>query len=270
MRMRLVAAKSHPSAARTIGIAPELQTALAFGVSGAFAAVAGVGLAAMTGYISPEPFSLTFAINIIAAAVLGGIGSIPRRDRRRRVPRDLAVDRRVDRHPAADPAGQHPDPRPAVPPAGRRPVARRVGAQAGAAPARAGRRAGDRARDRRSSRRGRRRGSNGNGAHAPATRRAPGAGKVSVEGLTVRFGGLTALERRLAGHPARRGARHHRAQRGRQDHADQHALRACRAARSAARSATRTATCSSAARRPGGGSASPAPSSTPSCSTSSR
>jgi ABC-type branched-subunit amino acid transport system ATPase component/ABC-type branched-subunit amino acid transport system permease subunit len=77
LRMRLVAAKSHPAAARTIGIAPELQTALAFGVSGAFAAVAGVGLAAMTGYISPEPFSLTFAINIIAAAVLGGIGSIP-------------------------------------------------------------------------------------------------------------------------------------------------------------------------------------------------
>ena len=75
--MRLVAAKSHPSAARTIGIAPELQTALAFGVSGAFAAMAGVGLAAMAGYISPEPFSLTFAINIIAAAVLGGIGSIP-------------------------------------------------------------------------------------------------------------------------------------------------------------------------------------------------
>ncbi len=77
LRMRLVAAKSHPSAARTIGIAPELQTALAFGVSGAFAAVAGVGLAALSGYISPEPFSLTFAVNIIAAAVLGGIGSIP-------------------------------------------------------------------------------------------------------------------------------------------------------------------------------------------------
>ncbi|HEX6023940.1 MAG TPA: ATP-binding cassette domain-containing protein, partial [Solirubrobacter sp.] len=76
LRMRLVAAKSHPAAARTIGIAPELQTALAFAVSGAFAAVAGVGLAAMTGYVSPEPFSLHFAVNIIAAAVLGGIGSI--------------------------------------------------------------------------------------------------------------------------------------------------------------------------------------------------
>jgi ABC-type branched-subunit amino acid transport system permease subunit len=77
LRMRLVAAKSHPAAARTVGIAPELQTALAFAVSGAFAALAGVGLAAMTGYISPEPFGLHFAVNIIAAAVLGGIGSIP-------------------------------------------------------------------------------------------------------------------------------------------------------------------------------------------------
>jgi ABC-type branched-subunit amino acid transport system ATPase component/ABC-type branched-subunit amino acid transport system permease subunit len=76
LRMRLVAAKSHPAAARTVGIAPELQTALAFAVSGAFAALAGVGLAAMTGYISPEPFGLHFAVNIIAAAVLGGIGSI--------------------------------------------------------------------------------------------------------------------------------------------------------------------------------------------------
>ena len=34
---------------------------------------------------------------------------------------------------------------------------------------------------------------NGNGAHATAARRAPGAGRVSVEGLSVRFGGLTAL-----------------------------------------------------------------------------
>ena len=76
LRMRLVAAKSHPAAARTAGIAPEFQTALAFAVSGAFAALAGVGLAAITGYVSPETFGLSFAVNIIAAAVLGGIGSL--------------------------------------------------------------------------------------------------------------------------------------------------------------------------------------------------
>ncbi len=76
LRMRLVAAKSHPVAARTVGIAPEFQTALAFAVSGAFAALAGIGLAGITGYVSPETFGLTFAVNIIAAAVLGGIGSL--------------------------------------------------------------------------------------------------------------------------------------------------------------------------------------------------
>ena len=40
--MRLVAAKSHPLVARTIGIAPEAQVALIFAVSGAVADFAGV------------------------------------------------------------------------------------------------------------------------------------------------------------------------------------------------------------------------------------
>jgi ABC-type multidrug transport system ATPase subunit len=73
--MRLVAAKSHPLVARTVGIAPEAQVALAFAVSGAVTSVAGIMLAELSGFVSPEPFSLTLAINVIAAAVLGGIGS---------------------------------------------------------------------------------------------------------------------------------------------------------------------------------------------------
>lgn len=76
LRMRMVAAKSHPMAARSIGIAPEAQTALAFGASGAAAGLAGVLLGLITGYVSPESFSLVFGINTIAAAVLGGIGTI--------------------------------------------------------------------------------------------------------------------------------------------------------------------------------------------------
>ncbi|ABW12984.1 ABC transporter related [Parafrankia sp. EAN1pec] len=76
LRMRMVAAKSHPLAARSIGIAPEAQTALAFGASGAAAGLAGVLLALITGYVSPESFSLVFGINTIAAAVLGGVGTI--------------------------------------------------------------------------------------------------------------------------------------------------------------------------------------------------
>jgi ABC-type branched-subunit amino acid transport system ATPase component/ABC-type branched-subunit amino acid transport system permease subunit len=76
LRMRLVAAKSHPMAARSIGIAPEAQSALAFAVSAAFAALAGVLLAVVVGFVSPDPFSLTLAISLIAACVLGGAGTL--------------------------------------------------------------------------------------------------------------------------------------------------------------------------------------------------
>jgi ABC-type multidrug transport system ATPase subunit/ABC-type branched-subunit amino acid transport system permease subunit len=76
LRMRLVASKTHPLAARTIGIAPEAQSALAFAGSAAVAGLAGVMLALVSGYISPESFSLVLAINLISATVLGGTGSL--------------------------------------------------------------------------------------------------------------------------------------------------------------------------------------------------
>ncbi|MER5510390.1 ATP-binding cassette domain-containing protein [Streptomyces sp. NPDC002766] len=76
LRMRLVAAKSHPLAARTIGIAPEAQSALSFAVSGACTCFAGVLLGLLTGFVSPDPFSLTFGISLIAACVLGGVGTV--------------------------------------------------------------------------------------------------------------------------------------------------------------------------------------------------
>ncbi|WP_406439510.1 ATP-binding cassette domain-containing protein [Streptomyces sp. NBC_01613] len=76
LRMRLVAAKSHPMAARSIGIAPEAQSALAFAVSAVFAALAGVLLALVVGFVSPDPFSLALAIALISACVLGGAGTL--------------------------------------------------------------------------------------------------------------------------------------------------------------------------------------------------
>ena len=76
LRLRAVAAKSHAPASRSVGIAPELQTSLGFALSGAVTGVAGTVLAAMTGYVSPDSFSLGLATNLIAAAVLGGVGSI--------------------------------------------------------------------------------------------------------------------------------------------------------------------------------------------------
>ncbi|MEW1775930.1 ATP-binding cassette domain-containing protein [Streptomyces sp. NPDC086777] len=76
LRMRLVAAKSHPMAARTVGIAPEAQSSLSFAVSGACTSCAGVLLGLITGFVSPDPFSLAFGISLIAACVLGGVGSV--------------------------------------------------------------------------------------------------------------------------------------------------------------------------------------------------
>jgi len=76
LRLRAVAAKSHAAASRSVGIAPELQTTLGFALSGAVAGVAGVVLAAMTGYVSPDGFSIALATNLIAATVLGGVGNI--------------------------------------------------------------------------------------------------------------------------------------------------------------------------------------------------
>ena len=74
--MRLVAAKTHPVVARTIGIAPEAQSAIGFAASGAVAGLAGVMLGLVSGFVSPETFSLVLAVNLIAATVLGGTGSL--------------------------------------------------------------------------------------------------------------------------------------------------------------------------------------------------
>jgi len=76
LRMRLVAAKSHPLVAQSIGIAPEAQSALAFAVSAAFTGFAGVLLGLLSGFVSPDPFSLNLGISLIASCVLGGVGSV--------------------------------------------------------------------------------------------------------------------------------------------------------------------------------------------------
>jgi len=76
IRMRLVAAKTHPVVARTVGIAPEAQSAVGFAASAAVAGLGGVMLGLLSGFVSPETFSLVLAVNLIAATVLGGTGSL--------------------------------------------------------------------------------------------------------------------------------------------------------------------------------------------------
>ena len=72
---RWLAVKNQRTAAVAIGLNPALANASAFAASAAIAAVAGVVLALQIGYISPDFFSLTSAINFIVAAVVGGVGS---------------------------------------------------------------------------------------------------------------------------------------------------------------------------------------------------
>lgn len=76
LRMRLVAAKTHPIVARTVGVSPEAQSSIGFALSGAVAGLAGIMLGLVSGFVSPETFSLVLAINLIAATVLGGTGSL--------------------------------------------------------------------------------------------------------------------------------------------------------------------------------------------------
>jgi branched-chain amino acid transport system permease protein len=73
---RWLAVKNQRVAAISIGLNPSIENATAFAASAALASLAGVLLAMQIGYISPDFFSLTNAINFVVAAVVGGVGSI--------------------------------------------------------------------------------------------------------------------------------------------------------------------------------------------------
>lgn len=75
-RRRMTAAKSHPIAARTLGIAPEAQVTYGFAISAAIGAVGGVLYAVVGGWVSEDSASTAFGVELIAATVLGGVGSI--------------------------------------------------------------------------------------------------------------------------------------------------------------------------------------------------
>ena len=64
-------------AAKAIGINTRNVKLLAFAMGASFGGIAGGIFAAMQGFISPESFSLTESIMILAMVVLGGMGHIP-------------------------------------------------------------------------------------------------------------------------------------------------------------------------------------------------
>lgn len=74
---RWLAIKSQRTAAMAIGLVPHRQNALILAISAATASVSGICLAIAIGYLDPESFSLHAGVMLIVAAVVGGIGSLP-------------------------------------------------------------------------------------------------------------------------------------------------------------------------------------------------
>ncbi|WP_295857176.1 ABC transporter ATP-binding protein [uncultured Xylophilus sp.] len=64
-------------AAKAMGINTRNMKLLAFGMGASFGGVAGAMFAAFQGFVSPESFSLTESVMIVAMVVLGGIGHLP-------------------------------------------------------------------------------------------------------------------------------------------------------------------------------------------------
>ena len=72
-----VAIREDEIAAKAMGINTRNIKLLAFAMGASFGGVAGAMFAAFQGFVSPESFSLTESIAVLAMVVLGGIGHIP-------------------------------------------------------------------------------------------------------------------------------------------------------------------------------------------------
>lgn len=72
-----VAIREDEIAAKAMGINTRNLKLLAFSMGASFGGVAGAMFASFQGFVSPESFSLTESIAVLAMVVLGGIGHIP-------------------------------------------------------------------------------------------------------------------------------------------------------------------------------------------------
>lgn len=72
-----VAIREDEIAAKAMGINTRNVKLLAFGMGASFGGIAGAMFAAFQGFVSPESFSLTESIAVLAMVVLGGMGHIP-------------------------------------------------------------------------------------------------------------------------------------------------------------------------------------------------
>ncbi|HAT31406.1 MAG TPA: ABC transporter ATP-binding protein [Janthinobacterium sp.] len=72
-----VAIREDEIAAKAMGINTRNVKLLAFSMGASFGGVAGAMFASFQGFVSPESFSLTESISVLAMVVLGGIGHVP-------------------------------------------------------------------------------------------------------------------------------------------------------------------------------------------------
>ena len=63
-------------AAVSSGVSPALYKTMAFGVSSAYAGVAGALLAIEVSYVNPDTFPLSLSVLLLASVVIGGLGSL--------------------------------------------------------------------------------------------------------------------------------------------------------------------------------------------------
>jgi branched-chain amino acid transport system permease protein len=72
-----IAIREDEIAAELMGIEVTKQKVVAFGLSAAFAAVAGAIFAHWEGFVTPESFTFWESVLLVCAVVLGGMGSVP-------------------------------------------------------------------------------------------------------------------------------------------------------------------------------------------------
>ena len=72
----LVAIRDHPLAAGTMGIDTAIYKTTTFGLSAMYTGVAGALGALLTGFVSPDSFTILVSINFLVGMVVGGVASI--------------------------------------------------------------------------------------------------------------------------------------------------------------------------------------------------
>ena len=81
----IMAIRDNPIAAQAMGVNIALYKTLTFGVCAGITGVAGALGAIVVQFVAPDSFTIALAISLFVGMVVGGVGSMPGVDRRRRL-----------------------------------------------------------------------------------------------------------------------------------------------------------------------------------------